>query len=69
LNRAYPPGASETPLGDVCAEAHSTANPQVVSTTAISPRRVNTANHGAYADVIMSPGVKFYGVKITYSSG
>ena len=46
----------------------SPSNPQVVTTTAISPRLVNSANHGLALWVyIEAPGIKFYGVKILYS--
>ncbi len=68
--RASPRTASSLTLGSACT-VNSTTNPQAATTTAISPRRVNTAVQGP--DLWVSiPGsqfstVRFYGVKVTYS--
>ena len=64
--RASPPTAIELWLGQACT-TDSTANPQVVSTTAISPRQVNTAVTGPYLWVTTNPGMQFYGVSVLYS--
>ena len=45
----------------------STMQPQVATTTDISPRRVNTAIHASFLEVSMAPGTHLYGVKINYS--
>jgi hypothetical protein len=67
LNRVRPATGSEDVMGSICT-SDSAANPQVVYTTAISPRQVDTAFQGAYLAVSQSyPSVNFYGVKITYS--
>ena len=43
-------------------------DPQKVALTAISPRRVNTVNHGSYLSVeLTDPAVKLYGVQVVYS--
>lgn len=55
------------PMG-MAATDLSASDPQVVTTTAISPRLVNAANHGLVVWIYISaPGIKFYGVKILYS--
>ncbi|MFH1331642.1 MAG: hypothetical protein ABIJ48_13510, partial [Actinomycetota bacterium] len=64
--RAYPPTAGQLNLGGVCT-GDSTAVPQVVSTTVISPRRVNTAVTGPYLNVYIADGTTFYGVSVLYS--
>ena len=66
LYRTEPAGATFRHTGTVFT-ADSPSDPQVVSSTAISPRRVNTAIHGAYLRLFLNPGVYFYGVKVTYS--
>ena len=46
----------------------SPANPQTIYTTAISPRQINTAFHGAHLWVFLAgPNGRFYGVKVTYT--
>ncbi|MFH1329772.1 MAG: hypothetical protein ABIJ48_03835 [Actinomycetota bacterium] len=64
--RASPPTSNEIHLGSVWT-TDSTANPQVVSTSAISPRRVNTALVGPYLWVTIGPGTRFFGVSVLYS--
>ena len=66
LYRSSPPIANELWLGNVCT-TDSTANPQVVSTTAISPRQVNTAVTGPYLWVSIGDGTNLYGVSVLYS--
>jgi len=67
LSRSRPSAGTTDWVGGVCA-VDNTADPQTVYTTAISPRKVNTALHGSYLWVELSgPGVKFYGVKVNYS--
>ena len=67
LYRDYPPGAEVALLGSVSTSGASTAAPTVVATTAISPRRISTAAHGAYLWVYLSgPAVTLYGVKVAY---
>jgi hypothetical protein len=67
LNRAAPSAADSETMGGVCTSGTSTVNPQVLSSTDIDPRRVNTANYGPYLYMDLAPGVNFYGVKILYS--
>jgi hypothetical protein len=63
LYRARPMEASEDYAGQVCTVDASA--PQYGSTTAISPRRMNTAFHAPYLWVFISgPDVKLYGVRI-----
>ncbi|MFH1331641.1 MAG: hypothetical protein ABIJ48_13505 [Actinomycetota bacterium] len=64
--RASPPTASVVQQDSVCT-SDSTANPQVVRTTAISPRRVNTAVTGPYLTVTLHPGTFLFGVSVLYS--
>jgi len=45
----------------------STDDPQVVSTTAINPKAVNTAVQAPYLWVNLGPGHALYGVKVIYS--
>jgi hypothetical protein len=66
LYRTEPAGATFRYTGGVFT-ADSPNDPQVVSSTAISPRRVNTALHGAYLRLYLTLGVKFYGLKVTYT--
>ena len=68
LGRAKPPTASVVyGQGDLCT-SDSAEGPQVLSTTAISPRLVNTAVHGPFLSVyIEAPGLKLYGVAVTYT--
>jgi hypothetical protein len=63
---AYPPGGGAAWAGEVCT-ANNPANPQAVSSTAISPHRVNTAVRGPFLWAMVHPGTGLYGVKITYS--
>jgi len=65
--RANPAAATQVLQGIICTSGASTLDPQVLITTAISPRRVNTAIHGAQLWVDLGPGTKFYGVKVTYT--
>ncbi|MFH1329360.1 MAG: hypothetical protein ABIJ48_01680 [Actinomycetota bacterium] len=64
--RASPPTAGQLHLGFVCT-TDSPVSPQVVSTTAISPRRVNTAVTGPYLWVSIADGTTFLGVSVLYS--
>jgi hypothetical protein len=65
--RSRPSDGEEDYAGSI-ATVDSSADPQVVSLTAISPRRVTTATHGPYLWVWFNgSGVKLYGVKVTYS--
>ena len=65
--RSRPADGEEDHAGSV-ATVDSSADPQVVSMTAISPRRVTTATHGPYLWVwFTGSGVRLYGVKVTYS--
>jgi len=66
LYRTEPASAAFRYTGGVFT-ADSPNDPQVVSSTAFNPRRVNTALHGAYLRLYLVPGLKFYGVKVTYS--
>lgn len=67
LYRSRPPAGARDFIGEICT-VDSTTDPQTVYTTQISPRQVNTAFHGPYLSVSLSaPGVKFYGVKVTYT--
>lgn len=66
LWRTYPAGATETMLGSVQTSLASSAL-QTRATTAISPRKVDTALHGAYLWLwLPGPNVTFYGVKIAF---
>jgi len=68
LGRSVPAAADVTMQGQVCTFGTSDTDPQVFSTTAISPRRANTAVHGSYLWVLIPAGdARFYGVKVTYS--
>jgi len=67
LYRAYPPGASQVYAGQVCTTGASATDPQVLYTTTLSPRQVNTALHGPFLALVLSGDTKFYGVKVTYS--
>jgi len=69
LARSAPSAAAVITQGQVCTFGTSaTTDPQVFSTTAISPRNVNTAVHGSYLWVVVPDGdARFYGVKVTYS--
>ena len=64
--RALPSAGTEIALGDVHA-SNSTADPQVISSAAISPRRVNTAVHSPYLFITVDPNTVFYGVAVLYS--
>ena len=66
LFRAQPLGASESDAVSVCT-ADSTADPQRVATSAISPRKMNTVNHGPYLWLSTGANVTFYGVQVVYS--
>ena len=66
LYRTEPAGATFRYTGGVFT-ADSPNDPQVVSSTAFNPRRVNTALHGAYLRLYLVPGLMFYGVKVQYS--
>jgi hypothetical protein len=67
LYRARPMDASEDYAAEVCT-ADNDLNPQVIYTTNILIRRMNTAFHAPYLWLVISgPGVKLYGVKINYS--
>ena len=69
LFRSAPATAAVVPQGQVCTFGTSaTTDPQVFSTTAISPRQVNTVVHGSYLWVLIPAGdARFYGVRVTYS--
>ena len=67
LRRIYPPDGFATVLGEVETSGSSPAQPQAVTTTEISPRRVNTERYGLALRIDMGPGTFFYGVKILYS--
>ena len=67
LIRAYPPyGAFGTDMGQVCT-SDSPLTPQVVTTTAISPRRISTTTYGPHLLVSIDPDTNLYGVKVTYT--
>jgi hypothetical protein len=66
LYRAYPPDADSVEQGSVCT-TDDPAFPQVVSTSSISPRRVNTATHRSFLRISMVPGEWFTGVSVFYS--
>ena len=66
MYRANPAVPVAAGLGAVCTQ-DSSADPQVRSSTAISPRHVDTAVHGPYVMVALAPGTRLYGVKVTYS--
>jgi len=68
LFRSAPANAAVITQGEVCTFGSSATDPQIFSTTAISPRSVNTAVHGSYLWVFIPDGdTRFYGVKVTYS--
>jgi hypothetical protein len=68
LARSAPASAAVITQGEVCTFGSSATDPQIFSTTAISPRSVNTAVHGSYLWVVTPDGdTRFYGVKVTYS--
>jgi len=66
LLRAQPLGGTESDAGEVCT-ASSTDDPQKVAKTDLSPRRVNTVNHGPYLLAEIPEGKKLYGVQVVYS--
>jgi len=66
LYRAQPLTGDESLMGSMCT-ADSPDNPQKVATTAISPRRVNTAVHGPYLWLAVGQGVYVYGVQVVYT--
>jgi len=66
LLRASPPIGSETLAVSMCS-AESVTDPQVVSTTAINPKAINTAAQSPYLWLTLGGDVRVYGVKITYS--
>jgi len=68
LYRASPPGGDEINLGSVIT-VDSGTDPQTRSTTAISPRQVNTAVAAPYLWVTLTaPGsLRLYGVAVLYS--
>lgn len=66
LWRIYPPQAEQSWLG-TAHTVDSADDPQIVTTTAITPRTVNTANYGLFLAVHLSGTAEFYGVKILYS--
>lgn len=68
LCRAFPPGSSEVEMGSVSTSGNSATDPWVFSTTAISPRQVNTGSYGAYLWIgLDGPGLRIYGIQIQYS--
>jgi hypothetical protein len=69
MYRSAPETAGEVSMGEVCTLAGAaTIDPQAPSATVISPKNVNSAIHGPYLWVVFNgPGVRLYGVKITYS--
>jgi len=52
---------------EVCTTGASTVDVQVLDSTAISPRLVNTALHGSYLWASIPAGQLLFGVKITYT--
>ena len=66
LFRSQPLTDDEATAGGVCTSDNAT-DPQVVGTTGIDPRRVNTAVHGPYLWVTIDPNTDFYGVQVVYS--
>jgi hypothetical protein len=68
LRRTYPPDNTEVGLGWVTTSGASTADPQSVTSSAISNRTVSTANYGLFLWIQMAGGsTRLYGVKILYS--
>lgn len=66
LHRAYPPGnTSLTPLGQL--GTAGSIGYQTISTTAISPRRTNTANYALMLRADLRPNTRIHGVKILFS--
>ncbi|MFH1330371.1 MAG: hypothetical protein ABIJ48_06970 [Actinomycetota bacterium] len=64
--RASPPTGNELNLGAVCT-TDQVAYPQDPSTSAISPRRANTALVGPYLWVTVPEEAQFFGVSVLYS--
>ena len=65
--RSRPSDGEDDYAGSI-ATVDSPADPQVVSLTAISPRRVTTATHGPFLWIwFTGSGVRLYGVKVTYT--
>lgn len=67
LIRVYPPDGTQEILTHLSTSGHSSAVPQTVRATAVSPRQVNTARYGLYLVVELASGTSFYGAKIVYS--
>ncbi|MBN2113857.1 MAG: hypothetical protein JW785_07005 [Acidimicrobiia bacterium] len=66
LYRALPRRAADVEQAMVCSE-NSAASPQVVSTTQIAPRKIETGRHAPYLLVGVSGATaRFYGVLVTY---
>ena len=67
LYRARPVVGGEDSQGQACT-TDSAADQQAPYGTSVLPRQVNTAAHGSYLWVrISAPGVRLYGVKVTYT--
>lgn len=66
LFRDRPADGASDYMGVVCT-MDSGVDPQAPYSTAISPRSINTALHGASLWLGVEPGTRLYGVKITYS--
>jgi hypothetical protein len=67
LYRTNPTTAAAAFQGSACT-SDGTLDPQVVYTTDIGPRTVNTAVHGSFLRIGISAGAeRLYGVKVTYS--
>jgi hypothetical protein len=68
--RARPATGAGVIMGTVASSGQSTSDPRAFATTALSPRIVNTAYHGAYLSLYLPPGLdyRFYGVTIRYEA-
>ncbi|MFH1331184.1 MAG: hypothetical protein ABIJ48_11100 [Actinomycetota bacterium] len=53
----------------MCTAGASIADPQVLTTSLIGPRTIDTTRHGAYPTVATWPGssLRLYGAKTTYT--
>ena len=67
LHRGQPLKGTTANVGRVCT-ADNSDHPQLVASTPLDNRRVNTVNHAPYLWVnITAPGLSFYGAQVVYS--
>jgi hypothetical protein len=66
LSRAQPLTADDSDAGQVCT-TDSTDIPQRIAMTALSPRRMNSVNHGPYLLAGIATTTALFGVQVVYT--